>query len=485
MSACSSKEDITENINNTDNNSNNTQNNVNNTSQNNNTNDTPSKEDAELRDILCDYIASNWAGIELRYKNTDNFLSECDIIDYGSDMELIQDLRTLIPDGHFYIGLNDTHKENRFSKAKIIPLTLTYDLYDNAVIAKSIDKLREIGLREGNIILKINQTEVRYYVEKLMELLPQSSYYESKEKAYRLLFTTTLKPFEDNYFEIPLFYGEDSLEITYLDTENGDISSVSVDFEPINTYLPADIISLSMNDYWSIQGYYNVSDKNTCLSDNEYASLKVINGKRWLIYHPFSFLYDSDTDRLIVESFRCYLKYIEYADYVILDLRDSVGGYFDPINIMLYLININATLNIYNKARINGDVVDYGKYTFTQKKVSGLPAVNNRIKIYIWTNSICGSAIDIFLRCIKNIESRPQVTIIGKPSAGRVQAMKKVDFLDFDVNMPFVSIFDDRGRQLEGKPILPDYYFDAKAEDYKSADALLKSYIDFIKEHNF
>ncbi len=319
----------------------------------------------------------------------------------------------------------------------------------------------------------------------MIKLLPQSTYYESKEKAYRLLFTTSLKPFPDYYFEIPLFSDYDSLQLTYLDTETGEISKVSVDFEPLIDNLPTDVLSLSMNDYWSIHRYYNVAEKNTCITENEYASLKIINNKKWLIYHPMSFIYDYDTDKIITESFQCYSKYIEYADYLILDLRDSVGGFFDPINIMLYLININANLTIHNTAHRNGSEVSYGRYTFTQKKVKGLPPVNGWTKVYIWTNSICGSAIDIFLRCIKEDPSRSGITIIGKPSAGRVQAMKREEILDFDMTTPFVSIYDEKGIQLEGKSILPDYYFDAKAEDYRTADTLLKSYIDFIKKHNF
>jgi hypothetical protein len=158
---------------------------------------------------LCDDIASNWAGIFLNYETVANFMNECELVkNYSDDMEMLHQVRPFVNDGHFYIGLEIGDPLNDYDNAFIIPLVVTEAKNQKIVIAKSKDHLRSLGLKEGNIIRKINGIDVYVYIDQLMELFPQSSEYESKEKATRILFSTIRAVnSKDHYFEIPIFDG--------------------------------------------------------------------------------------------------------------------------------------------------------------------------------------------------------------------------------------------------------------------------------------
>jgi hypothetical protein len=408
-------------------------------------------------------------------------MSECHIIDFYYDkVEMIQYIRSLIHDGHFYIGLNENHSENDFDNAKVIPLVTTYDNNDDVVIAKSTPDLRNLGLKEGNIIKSINGINTEYYINRIIELLPQSSIYESKEKAYRLLFSYLLSPNENQYFEIPLFINQNWLLISYQDMVTGKLENIVVNFESLSDYIPDDIFDMTMNNYWSIQRQYNVQSTDVCISDNEFATLKEINGEKWLIYHPLSFIFD--TDLYITQEFSCYLQYQSQADYFVMDLRDSVGGGWHQTNIMLGLVDSSGSFILPRKYWYNGSWMEYSTFRLEAVKDTQLPSIGESVPVYIWPNAICGSACDMFLYNIKNSVNE-HIKIIGKPSAGRFIAVYTEGYMDYTISIPVLSIMDENQNHLEGTSIQPDYYFDVDPIFYQSADDIFLQYVDFIKSN--
>jgi hypothetical protein len=423
---------------------------------------------------LCNEISYNWVGIDIRYDDYVTFLDECTGIIYKTDMEMAQEIRKLVPDGHFYFGLDEKHPENHFEEAKIIPLTVTEDKDGNTVIAKSTEKLREKGLAEGNIILKINDKDVLHYLHRIMEMLPQSTIYETKEKAYRLLFSKVLSTKNtdtwDSYFELPTI-NEDEVKIKYKDPITGKIGEVITEFELLESFMPLDKLSVVAGSYWSLHDYYDVPEEDTCLSQNEFLTMKEIDGETWMIYHPFDFLFNFETEDKILENYQCYIDYVDKADRFVLDLRDSMGGYVVNIDTVLGLINVRKKTQLYFSKDSN--------ITIEPSTIEGLPTVPEDIPVYIWSNSICGSACDIFLYSVKN-SADEHIKIIGKPSAGRVQAVTMYNTKGFDISMPFRAIYDENLVQMEGKSIMPDYYFDVEASAYRSPDTVFESMVDFI-----
>ncbi len=426
-------------------------------------------------EAVCNEISSKWAGSYIRYSDPDYFLDECSMITFKNDMDMVRKIRSIVPDGHFYIGLNETHPENKFDEAKVIPLVVTEDKNNNVVIAKSTNKLRKMGLKEGNIILKIDDIEVIYYIEKLMKLLPQSTYFESKEKAYRLLFSTILYAKNvdewDVYFELDILNG-DYVYIEYLDITTGEINDVKVEFELLKDNISDDILSIVADCYWSIQNYYDVPKEDVCTSKNEFLTLKEIDGEKWLIYHPLDFMFESRKYEDILNNYECLNKYVDKADYFILDLRDTMGGYSSNTLILMGIINAMKGFSLgFNSGR--EDMMPY--------QIKGLKTVPKNVPVYVWTNSICGSSCDIFVYGVKKSQSK-HISIIGKPTAGRVQSVVPERFLNLDITMPVGIIYDENGIQLEGRPIMPNYYFDVDASDYENPDKVLLSFINYIKK---
>ncbi len=452
--------------------------------------DTPNGTEQSPHIDLCQEIANNWVGVFLVYGDTQNFIDECSLVsNYATEMQMIQEVRPFVPDGHFYIGLNEYHTDNRYNDAKLIPLVVTEDINGETAIAKSKSHLRDVGLKEGNTILSINGNEVSYYINQLMELFPQSSEYESKEKAYRVLFSTIRGVANrDHYFEIPLFDGESPLDIEYRDFETGDIDTVTVSFESILDYQPTDVTDTSLSDYLSLQRYYDVPQDDVCTSDNEFATIKTINGEKWFIYHPMSFLYDTTTDYSVQQSLQCYIDYANDPDidYFVLDLRDSVGGYVECVNIMLNNIGVDTNFDLYleTESYQNGSIYSGWPMTVTPDSVNGVPQVSTGDKpVYIWPNAIAGSACDIFLYSVTQA-NEPHIKIVGKPSAGRVQAITHTSYLDYDITFPFLAIYDEDDVQLEGRPIMPDYDFDVEAQDYVTPDEVFSKYVQFIEDNS-
>ncbi len=423
---------------------------------------------------ICNEISYNWVGMELRYNDYTSFLDECIAIRYETDMEMAHKIRKLVPDGHFYFGLDEKHPENHFEEAKIIPLTLTEDKDGNTVIVKSTEKLRGMGLREGNIILKINEKDVLYYIHKIMEMLPQSTPYETKEKAYRLLFSKILSTKNtdtwDSYFELPTIDGE-TASIQYLNPANGKIDVAVVEFELLESFMPLDKLAVVADSYWSIQDYYDVPEEDTCMSKNEFVTMKEVDGETWMIYHPFDFLYNFETEEKVIENYECYIDYVSQADRFVLDLRDSMGGYAINIDTLLGLINVTGKTKLY--------FTKESEITFKGKTIDGLPPVGDDVPVYIWSNSICGSACDLFLYSVKEAKNE-HTTILGKPSAGRIQAVTMYNLKGFDISMPFRAIYDENLVQMEGKSIMPDYYFDVEALDYRSPDEVFERFVSFV-----
>ncbi len=424
---------------------------------------------------LCNEISYNWVGMEIRYNDYVSFLDECTGIIYKTDMEMAQGIRKLVPDGHFYFGLDEKHPENHYDEAKIIPITATEDKDGNTVIVKSTEKLRKKGLLEGNIILKINDKDVLHYLHRIMEMLPQSTPYETKEKAYRLLFSKVLSTKNidtwDSYFEIPTI-SKDTAKIKYLNPVTGEIGEATAEFELLSSFMPLDKLAVVAGSYWSIQDYYDVPEEDTCISQNEFLTMKEIDGETWMIYHPFDFLFNFETEEKVIENYQCYIDYVDKADKFVLDLRDSMGGYVVNIDTVLGLINVNTDTKLYFNKESN--------ITLEATTIEGLPKVPQDIPVYIWSNSICGSACDIFLYSVKNSIDE-NIKIIGKPSAGRVQAVTMYNLKGFDISMPFRAIYDENLVQMEGKSIMPDYYFDVEASDYRSPDKVFESMVEFIK----
>jgi hypothetical protein len=442
---------------------------------------TPVGDEPEHFDI-CDYLSNNWGGVTIRYDSVDDFMNECHIIEYYfDDMEMLQNIRPLVEDGHFYIGLNEYHSENDYNQAKVIPLVTTFDINGDAVIAKSTDELRNKGLVEGNIILSINGNDTDFYINQIMNMLPSSSIHETREKAYRLLFSYILSPNIDQYFEIPIYIDQSSVFLTYKDTESGNIESIVVDFESLSEYIPDDIFDMTMNNYWSIQREYNVDSTNVCISDNEFATLIEVNGENWFIYHPLSFIFDTGPG--ITNDLQCYLQFESQADFFVLDLRDSVGGGWHQTNIMLGIVDSSGSFNLPRQYWYNGQWSQYSTFRLEAIKDSQVPSIGETKKVYVWPNAICGSACDMFLYNIKNSDN-DHIKIIGKPSAGRFIAVHTEDFLDYTVSIPVLSIMDEDNNHLEGTSIEPDYYFDVEPIHYQSADNIFMEYIDFISSND-
>ncbi len=269
------------------------------------------------------------------------------------------------------------------------------------------------------------------------------------------------------------------LDIEYRDTQNGNVENVTVNWENLSDYDASDVLDTSLSDYWSIQRYYDVSDINQCVSDNEFATLIEINGEKWLIYHTFSFVdwYWEDT---------CYLQFKDQADYFIHDLRDSVGGNAGSVNAMLGRIGIDPSFNLTLEEQYytNGSLFYYGDMTLSPDSSSA--QLDPSVPVYIWPNAIAGSACDLYLYAVTESKKAPydnpnNITIIGKPSAGRVQAISYGSYNNFDVTYPFLQILDNSGQQLEGRPILPDYPFDVAPQFYESPDLIFEELVNFIK----
>lgn len=453
-------------------------------------NDTPNGSEQSPHIDLCQEIADNWVGVFLVYGDTQSFMNECSIVsNYATEMQMLQEVRPFVPDGHFYIGLDEYHTDNRYDEAKLIPLVVTEDINGDTAIVKSKPHLRDIGLKEGNTILSINEKPVSHYIKQLMELFPQSSEYESKEKAYRVLFST-IRAVEnkDHYFEIPLFDGETPLDIEYRDFETGSTDTVSVSFESILDHQPTEVIDTSLSDYLSLHRYYDVPESDVCTSDNEFATIKEIDGEKWFIYHPMSFLYDATSTYLAHLALECYIDYADDPDidYFVLDLRDSVGGYVDCVNVMLNNIGVdsNFTLNLDTEGYMDGNLYDYSTMTVNPQSITGVPQVSTGdTPVYIWPNAIAGSACDIFLYSVTQA-NEPHIKIVGKPSAGRVQAINHSSYQDYDITFPFLAIYDEDGIQLEARPVMPDYDFDVEASDYVTSDSVFAKYVQFIKDNN-
>lgn len=433
---------------------------------------------------LCDIIAGNWAGVHIRYKSIDDFKQNCyNISKYNTKMELVRNIRSIISDGHFYIGmfLEDTKPNN--IDIKFIPLVLTYDIDDNAVIAESTDELRDKGLSEGNFILELNGLSIIYYINTIMNMLPQSTYHESKEKAYRMLLNNIWQPENSLYFDLGLYDTDKPLLIKYFDTKTKTVHEIDVEFQSLFNYENKDELFANLNNYISIQRKYAVSLENECTSNNEYAVLKNIDGEKWLVYHPYSFFYDTSTKDLVLENLDCYLKFINDADRFLLDLRDTVGGTFEPVSIMLDLIGVDKGTTLSGKAWYDYMYYDYGTFDIYPKKRNYLDTVPEDVPVYIWSNSMCGSACDIFLSIVKS-DMNDNIKILGKPSAGRVLAIRPANFEDYSLTLPFITLFNEYGIALEGRTILPDYYFDVKAESYQTPDSILEELINYISRHN-
>jgi hypothetical protein len=431
---------------------------------------------------LCQDIADNWAGVFLNYDTPSQFVDECNLVkNYADDMEMIQEVRPFVNDGHFYIGMEVGDPLNDYDNIKIIPIVVTEANNEQIVIAKSQDHLRAVGLEEGNVITKINGTDIYVYLNQLMEQFPQSSEYESKEKATRILFTTARNVNnEDHYFETPHLDGSEPLNIEYKDTQTGNIDNAYVTWENLSDYDASDMLDTSLSDYWSIQRYYDVQPSDECISNNEFATLYEINGEKWLIYHTMSFLNWDWTDS-------CYMQFKDEADYFVHDLRDSVGGNAGSVNSMLYMIGVDDTFNVSldMKSYSNGSLYSWGTMGLYPDSY-GAEQLDPSVPVYIWPNAIAGSACDLYLYAVTESRKPPynnsnNITIVGKPSAGRVQAISHGYYQNFDITYPYIQIYDTNDEQLEGRPILPDYPFDVDPEYYESPDMIFEEFVDFVK----
>ncbi len=449
---------------------------------------------------LCDWMSKNWVGVHILYDGPQDFLSACHDISYSTEMDLIQKIRKLAPDGHFDIFLTSNHPENTadmiWQASKIVRLVVT-DSLDGVTIVKNTDALDALGLKKGNLILKINGKDVDDWILQIMEMFPQSSIQESREEALKGLFSTCWKFWAwPDRIDVPLFDG-DHLEITYQDTQTMQIHTVHAPFEQMGDWeIPQeyDFTFTYQGHYGTIQDYYVVDDEsNRCVSQIEHATLKDIDGEKWLIYYIRGFI-DPNPDTPMKDKLSCYVKLAPRADRFVLDLRDSYGG-GGLIPIMFYILQADTRWVGNNKFWINGKFytthTDEGQSldeqtVFEPQAAEGIVPISRDVPVYIWPNSVCGSGCDLFNLGIQS-RTKPvddNIVTIGKKTAGRIMGVERKEYNDYAIYAPSWGLYKENGQPWEGTYAAPDHEFDVKATDYQSADRVFLRLVEFIKQNN-
>ncbi|MDJ0762247.1 MAG: hypothetical protein QNJ97_04585 [Myxococcota bacterium] len=447
---------------------------------------------------LCTWLSNNWVGVFILYAGPDAFYQRCMSISSGTEMVLIQEVRRIVPDGHFDIFLGPDHPDNTeeatWEHARIVRLVVT-DSNDGVTIVKTTDALAALGLTKGTVITAINGTAVDVWVAQLMERFPQSSEQESREEALKTLFATQWKFWVYRQrIDIPLFDGE-SVDIGILNTETGATATVTAPFERFGDWdLPGegewDFTMGFQGHFGTIQDYY-VDVDEACVSEFEYAVLKAIDGENWVIYYLPGF-YDYNYQEIpLKDKLTCFQQLAHRADRFVLDLRDTFGG-GEFIPVMFYNLQVDTRIVAKNKFWQDGTLTETGEgdlgpeFVLEPEQHEGFTPISRDVPIYIWPNSVCGSGCDLFNIGVKT-RVKPEddnIVIIGKKTAGRIMGVEPRDFNDYVISAPTWGLFQENGDPWEGIYAEPDVPFDVDAVDYQSADQVLAKFIAFIKSEN-
>ena len=410
----------------------------------------------------CTLIAQNYIYLEPKLNvSREQFLADhlkhADEVNWNNNKTIfikeMQNLRMLFPDGHFGIEFSNTVSPIR--KGKFLGFTCSLSDYGNVYVGRIYPFFSSV-LSKGDIILEWNDISIHTEIERLAELDPQSTDFASLEKAARLL--TLDYPF------YPLRSDYDPVKIKYLEKDSGKIREC--------TFIWADC---SATTDWK-----NVSENEILVNPSGIPSLETLpTDSLWVNDRLVYYIRKLDDEVLAVLHLRSFNRWTlddldetfkriidESPTMLLIDLKDSAGGYFDQV---LYL---SHALNVDKPFQFSYDVINENT-GFRSQGIDDFYEISSKIHLeniwkgrtYIRINPITKSAGDFFSRWM---QLNQRAVFIGSPTAGAGGGTD--EFILQNTKTSIYFPLRDRTIQsdafgIEGYSVLPD--FDESLESIK------------------
>ena len=415
----------------------------------------------------CNLISKKYIYLESKLnKSREEFLKECkdysDTVVWKNDkaqfIEEIRKLRSKFADGHFDWKLD---RENWINEqGKYLGFTLTIR-GDNKVYVGKVYPYFTDKISVGDEVVKWNGEDTKKELDRVAGIFPQSTKHASYELAARqLTIEYPNKPLRDELKPVTVTFrnGRDGIES---EAEfNWKNCSATGQWDKFSEASDSNMILLTCGMIPSLEDI--PSDAAYVHPYLPFYSIKTPAGK-CAILHPrcFSEWTVDDLDK----TFEQILK--NSPDALLIDLKDSSGGFFDQV---LYL---SHALNIDNSFSFSYDMID----PKTDKRIAGIDNFDNisdNIKLNnIWKgkvifriNSVTVSAGDFFSRWM---QLHDRGLIIGRPSAG---AGGGTDNFILHNTKTVISIpmrdrkIEKDDKFIEGNSVMPDKIYDGELTDF-------------------
>lgn len=419
----------------------------------------------------CELISKKYIYLESKLnRSREEFLKECkdysDTINWGNDktqfIEEIRKLRSKFADGHFDWKLD---RENWINEqGKYLGFTLTIGA-DNKVYVGKVYPYFTDKISAGDEVVKWNGEDIKKEIESVSGLIPQSTKHASYELAARQL---TIE-----YPNKPLRNELKPVTVIFRNKKDGFQSEVEFEWQNCSATAQWDKFVEGSDSNMILLTCGMIPSLEDLPADSKYVhpylpfyTRKTPAGK-FVILHPRSF-----SEWTVDDLDKTFKQILENSpDALLIDLKDSAGGFFDQVLYLSHALNIDKSFSF------SYDMIE----PKTDKRVIGIDNFDNisdNIKLNnIWKgkvifriNSVTVSAGDFFSRWMQLYD---RGLIIGRPSAGAGGGTN-----DFELHntKTILSIpmrdrkieKDDKG--IEGNSVMPDKIYDGELLDFLNGE---------------